>query len=121
MFVCFSYKRHWLSSDTYALGPIETKKLAAQEALLLSDFHGEEVTTVPSFRRLSRGDEVFFCEQYSRVKRRNSYTVTYENGHKYGQIVYFTLFKNRPAAVIKKLVMLPAIEMFLPTKTIVPV
>ena len=48
---------------------------------------------------------MFFCQKYSRVKRRNSYTITYRQH--YGHILYFTLLKNRPAAVVKKVLTRP--------------
>lgn len=99
--------------------------LPAQEALLFSEFYQEEVSTISTFRRLCKDGEVFFCEKYSRVKRRNSYTVAYicaSSGLRHhGQILYFALLKNRPAALLKKAVELPAGEQFLPTTAVFPV
>jgi hypothetical protein len=105
----------------HALGKIDVKTLPEEEAIIVGEFYGEAVTKFPTFKRLSRGGEVFFCLEYSRVKRRNSYTVTFGDDHQYGQIMYFVMWNNRPAAVVKKLAALHVPEQFQPENGIVPV
>lgn len=99
---------------------MERRSLPAEEALVVSEYYGEAVSTVSIFRRLTMDGEVYFCQLYSRVKRRNSYTVAYGD-QQYGQIMYYTIHKNKPAAMLKKLVLLPLHEAFLPSKSIIPV
>lgn len=116
----YSYKRHLLSPNTYALGTIKSTTLPSEEALLVGEHYGKAVSTVSVFQRLSMDGEVYFCQLYSRVKRRNSYTVKY-GVEKYGKIFYFITHKNKHVAMMRKLIVLPPCEQFLPTRTIVPV
>ncbi len=116
------------------------KGLSTLESELISEHYGINLTTVSIFKRLEKGGEVFYCSSYSRVKRRNSYTVSYMSGEVYysnqrlhniyyfagtevvyGQIQFFTIFKNKPAVVIRKLLKLPVFECFAPCKTVIPV
>ena len=107
----------------YVLGTIEMRNVPSREALCLEEFYQEVVSALPTFKRLSRDGEVLFCKNYSRVKRRNSYTVSYMTSCecRYGHIMYFTLLKNQPAAVIRRLSVLPNGDQFLPTRAVFPV
>jgi hypothetical protein len=80
----------------------ENKHFVRDESVLISSYYKVYVKTVPVFRRLNKNGEVFFCQKYARVKRRNSYTITY-TPTQYGQIVYFTLLMNKAAAIVKKI------------------
>ncbi len=117
-----SYKRHILPNNMWAVGTIVSKHLCTEDADLLTIFYGTSTTftAIPVFQRLYKDGQIYFCQQYSRVKRRNSYTVQYSEGL-YGQIMYFTFFNNRPAAVMKKLSVLPISEVMLPTRSLTPV
>ena len=100
-----SYKHQVITYTIWACGSIRSKLVSPAESRLISIYYGADITTVPTFQRLKRDREVFFCQQYSRVKRRNSYTIAYRQH--YGHILYFTLLKNRPVAVVKKLLTRP--------------
>ena len=100
----------------------EMRVLPAEEVELFTRFCGEEVSSIATFRRLSVDGEVFFCRHYSRVKRRNSFTVTYKgkNGDvNLGQIEYFAIRKKQPTALMAKIEKLT--PCFPYTKSVYPV
>lgn len=110
----YSYNCRLLSENAWALGPVENKTLSSSESTLISKYFGTQtLTSVPTFKRLKKEDNIYFCSQYLRVKCRNSYTVVYSDTL-YGHISFFVLYNNKPAAVIKKLEKLPASDRFLP-------
>ena len=53
------------------------------------------------FFRLHKSGEVFYSKGYTRVKKRNSYTVRYR-GHCFGQTQYFAFIDALPFAAISK-------------------
>ena len=71
--------------STWALGNLETKVLPPSEADLISNFFGANISKISLFKRLKKGDDIYYSAIYTRVKRRNSYTVFY-SGQFYGQI-----------------------------------
>ena len=110
-----------LSDNTWALGRIDYMKLSQEDSDIISKHYGVSITAISIFKRLQRNGETFYCQQYTKVKRRNSYSITYCPGELYGQIVYFILLNGKPAAVIKKLSVLSVPEAFSPAQSIVPV
>lgn len=87
------------------MGKIESKKLTAEEREVIWRYYGEEVDPF-TFKRLQRGGEVFHSELYTCVQRRNTYTISYSQGN-FGLIKFYTLHKNKPAAVLQKIDILP--------------
>lgn len=83
------------------------------DAELINRHYGKEITIVPTFYRLRKNGEIFFCKEYGHtsITRRNSYTVMYrrivDTCVSYGQILYF-IFIDQPSAVIRKFNTLPA-------------
>ena len=122
-FLFFSHKRHPLNGNIWALGKIEMTALNVEEARLISEVYGETLKSISTFKRLQRDGEIYFCQKYTRVKVRNSYTVAYSKSGSfhYGQILYFICCKNTAAAVIRGLNQSDIPEVFLPTKSIIPV
>lgn len=116
--------RQLLSNNTWILGGIQTKILPQTVAEQASSFYGSSITKVSSFLRLRRNGEVFYSKMYTRVKIRNSFTIAYNADSdqcSYGQIMYFILVYNKPAAVISILRPLPILPSFNPCEFIVPV
>ena len=72
------------------------KALSEDESALISKYYSADVKTVPVFRRLNIKGEVFFCQEYTHTKRRNSYTIMYKPAQ-YCQILYFTLLSDKGA------------------------
>lgn len=100
------------------------KYLTAPEAQLISCHYGRDLIAVPTFKRLQRNGEIFYCQEYRRVTQRNSYTIMYyidSTNLSYGQILYFINIDNRPSAMVKKLHTLPMCDEFHPVQSIVPV
>lgn len=111
----FSYKSSQLDAKVCVLGKIEVKSLA-HEMHMVNTYYNTQATTAPIFLRWQRDDEIFFSQQYTRVKVRNSYTVSYINDDSslsYGQIMYYVYMKDRPTAMISMLHTLPVPESFL--------
>lgn len=71
---------------------------------------------MPTFKRLQKGKQTFYCQEYTKVKKRNSYTIAYSL-ESYGQILYFTLHNGKPAAMIKQL-LISSTQPFSPSKAI---
>ena len=77
---------------------------------LLPRYIGDELgltpdTPVRGYLKAMANRQMFYCKQYTRVKKRNSYTVLY--GHsppKFGQIEYFFTHGNEKYALIVELV-----------------
>lgn len=95
------------------------KQLSPEESQRCKDFFERDFETIPTFNRLERNGDMFFCQQYTRVKKRNSFTIEYGPG-KFGQIYYFILHEGKAAAVVQQLVLSPIPESFYPTSTLVP-
>ena len=72
---------------------------------LLLQYFNYPTESIRTFYRLLVGDEIFFCQNYPRVTKRNSYTVLYEREGKfcYGMISQFFLVQKNVAAVIERL------------------
>ena len=123
-YVCSSCgARQLLTDKLWLLGSMQTKALPQSVADLASDIFGPNVSRVSSFLRLQRNSEVFYSKEYTRVKIRNSYTISYHGGGElcFGQILYFILVEKKAAAVISVLKALPIPPEFTPCKFIVPV
>lgn len=60
---------------------------------------------IKAFYRVVICDEIYFCSTYSRVFKRNSFTVLFKYGNDYhfGKIIIFYLISSKPVAIIKKL------------------
>lgn len=114
---CKSYD---LVGGTSVLGKMQIITPAQDELQLICQYYGRTITSISTFLRLQRDNEILFSQKYTRVKVRNSYTVTYQC-LLYGQILYFVCLDRQPAAVIVKLDELPLPNDFLPIQTIVPV
>lgn len=124
IFYYHSYKRHPLNGMVWGLGKMELKQLPALDIQIICQHFDTTVAIVPVFHRLLRDGEVFFGQQYTRVKVRNSYTVLYadnDKGLSYGQILYFVYVNDTAAAMMKMLNTLQVPDIFLPTKSIIPV
>lgn len=121
----FSYTKHQpLCENTWAVGKIDMKYLTAAEAQLVSQHYSKEVTAITTFKRLQRNREIFYCQEYKAVKRRNSYTIMYHTGTNmsYGQIMYFIITADsRPSAMVQKLRTLPIPDEFRPVQSVIPV
>ena len=99
--ISYSYNRHPLTNDCWVLGHFETMVLSSVESELIGKYFNTTITQVSIFKCLLKGDEIFFCLSYSRVKQRNSFTILYSD-HFYGQILHFIYYNNKAAAVVKK-------------------
>ena len=90
------------------------KKLSPQESEIISQYYGTVVNEIATFKRLEKGGEVFYCASYSRVKRRNSYTVLYSSSDpacvSYWHILYFIQKEDKAAVVVRKMQTLPILE-----------
>lgn len=107
--------------DSWALGKIDHMELTDEQSKLCEQFYEEEsLLTVPTFKRLQKDGKTFHCKEYTKVTKRNSYTISHSSGL-YGQILIFTLRNNKPAALVQQLIPLPVPQSFSPTKAIVPV
>ena len=107
-----------ISEGIWALGKIQSKQLTEEESGICEEYYGEKITSIPTFKRLQKNGQIFFCKEYTKVKKRNSYTVIYLSG-KYGQILYFTWHSGKAAAIVNELLPLPPV--FAPAAPIVPV
>ena len=56
------------------------------------------------FFKLQFKGQMFFAQQYRRVKKRNSYTVLYTRSTQkhFGKILYFLLVQQKPVAVLQR-------------------
>ena len=115
-----SYRKKFLHQNFWCLGAIERKILLEDECRVISEFYKEQLTEIFSFKRVQRKGEDFHSQSYTRVTRRNSYTVTYGGG-KFALIKFYTLHKNKPAAVLQELNILTVPNSFTPTVNIVAV
>ena len=98
--------------------------LTKDESTLLSKFYSKSLNKVTTFKRLLRDGECFYSSIYSRVKCRNSFTISYttENTEQeYGLIEFFVLSGNKPGVVLRKLRTLPVPEIFKPDQGLTPV
>lgn len=87
------------------MGDVGAKtELSDDEIEVLGTSQGNNRTVVPIFKRLYKDGQTFFCAQYTRVKKRNSYTIKYGPDEKYGQIQYFILREGKATAMVKKIV-----------------
>lgn len=63
---------------------------------------GESISTL---YRLRQEEEIFFSAKYTRVKKRNSYTVLYykEGVLRFGSVIQYFYIKWHPTALVQKL------------------
>lgn len=92
--------------------------LSEEEGRVVSSFYEMPLQTISIFKRLLKNGEIFFCDKYLRVKKRNSFTVLYKSASdgrdQFGQILFFTIFQNKPGVVLKQLQLLDTPECFQP-------
>lgn len=75
------------------------------QTLLESEFPGHSNTHAQHFFRVMLHGEIYYCENYQRVKKRNSYTMIYVDGEgvRFGHIEQYLLIQNVPMAVVRRL------------------
>ena len=99
-----SYRRQILTDDCWMVGDVATKvDLTPDEQQKLCAYYQDNtITNVQIFKRLYKDRQTFYSAHYTRVKKRNSFTITYGPGEQIGQVQYFAIFRGKPAAVIRK-------------------
>ena len=104
----YSYRKHFLVHNTWALGTMVLKRLHPQITDILASKHGIHEELQPVFYRLLRKGETFYSKEYRRTKKRNSYTIAFHSGDviSYGYIMYFVNINSikLPFAVVQRLV-----------------
>lgn len=89
----------------HALGAVKTIVPPGPVYEQLEHHFHHPISLVKISFRLHIRDEVFYCKNYTRVKKRNSYTVLYEaEGHfHYGAIVQFYIVGKDAIACIQRM------------------
>ena len=78
--------------------------LTDDETRQLSTYYEDNtITDIQIFKRLYKDGETFYCEHYTKVKKRNSFTIIYGPGQNYGQLQYFAIHQGKPTAVVRRL------------------
>ncbi len=92
----------------FAIGGISVVELDDNVRHLTSLLRLDSPSLVQVFYRLQKNNTTFYSAKYGRVKKRNSYTVTYysDNEILFGQIQYFIHFSTHQLAVLKQLTLL---------------
>ena len=121
-----SYNRQPLSplqKDVWAIGKVEVKHLPNSELELLNAHFGTTSTLLPVFYRVQKGSAFFYSMQYTRVKIRNSYTVSYKVAGTvcHGQIMYFVIIEQQATALLRRLLTLSMPDEFQPVFSVIPV
>ena len=85
-----------IGKDIFKLGAANRCKLAGNvKAKLIQVLGSTPLGTVKKFTRVKIGKEVFHSKAYSRVSKRNSYTVAYkekgDQAESFGQVQFFLL------------------------------
>lgn len=99
-----------IDADVSVLGGVSMKAVTPEIILVLTDFlqrngHRLPIPLTTVYRVNVRGT-VYYCKQYKRVKKRNSYTVAYLDSYgtsNYGLVECFVVVDNEVIAIFHPL------------------
>lgn len=94
------------------LGGVTLKLLAPEVHVAITNHFSANVPTgsITTFYRLQIGGTILYSRQYKRVKKRNSYTISYRDANgikKYAFIDFFVYLHNKIACVLIPLQAMP--------------
>jgi len=130
-------KRQVLSDSSAIIGAVKVVSLSStilhllnqcllRRGILQTSLRGRQKT----FHRLQLNGEVYYSQNYRRVKKRNSYTVSYKNeelSECFGQILFFVLVDSHTSlAVIRRFTVIEGgamshFRLSIPVQGIIPV
>ena len=91
---------HCLKENVYAIGSMT---IITQSQILphMQDHPYGDRATIKNFFKLRIGSELFYSEQYTRVVKRNSYTILYKKGNTFyfGKVQYWCVNRHMIASV----------------------
>lgn len=109
-----------VDSNVMALGAMKITVPSRPVCEQLQLYFQQTIDSVKTFYRMRICDEIFYCKNYTRVKKRNSFTVLYEKEcmFHFGMIIQFYMVDKVAVALVQTMTVLsthPFCEDSIPT------